>query len=105
MFYFKSVYVYIYLVDGATYFVVRSFFSFLSNSFGSMLLCVALCTKEKTVYRLCYLSANCTFSGITHISDFHVMQTSPCNEYPLTPHCYIVKLGFTGVYIFFLFLL
>ena len=34
-----------------------------------------------------------------------IMQTSPCNEYPLTPHFYIVKLGFTGVYIFFLFLL
>ena len=31
-----------------------------------------------------------------------IMQTSPCNEYPLTPHFYIVKLGFTGVYIFFL---
>ena len=25
--------------------------------------------------------------------------------YPLTPHFYIVKLGFTGVYIIFLFLL
>ena len=34
-----------------------------------------------------------------------IMQTSPCNEYPLTPHFYIVKLGFTGVYIFFLLLL
>ena len=34
-----------------------------------------------------------------------IMQTSPCNEYPLTPHFYIVKLGFTVVYIFFLFLL
>ena len=36
-----------------------------------------------------------------------IMQTSPCNEYPLTPHFYIpvVKLGFTGVYIVFLFLL
>ena len=33
------------------------------------------------------------------------MQTSPCNEYPLTPHFYIVKLGFTGVCIIFLFLL
>ena len=33
------------------------------------------------------------------------MLTSPCNEYALTPHFYIVKLGFTGVYIIFLFLL
>ena len=31
----------------------------------------------------------------------YIMQTCPCNIYPLTPHFYIVKLGFTGVYIFF----
>ena len=30
------------------------------------------------------------------------MQTCPYSEYPLTPHFYIVKLGFTGVYICFL---
>ena len=35
----------------------------------------------------------------------HIMLTCPCSEYPLTPHFYIAKLGFTGVYIFFLFLL
>ena len=34
-----------------------------------------------------------------------IMQTCPCNEYPITPHFYIVKLGFTGVYRFFLFFL
>ena len=28
------------------------------------------------------------------------MQTCTCNEDPLTPHFYIVKLEFTGVYIF-----
>ena len=26
---------------------------------------------------------------------FYIMQTCPCNVYPLTPHFYIVKLGFT----------
>ena len=29
----------------------------------------------------------------------------PMNEYPLKPHFYIVKLGYAGVYLFFLFLL
>ena len=29
------------------------------------------------------------------------MITCPCNVYPLTPHFYIVKLRFTGVYIIF----
>ena len=27
------------------------------------------------------------------------MKTSPCNVHPLATHFYIVKLGFTGVYI------
>ena len=35
----------------------------------------------------------------------YIMVTSPCNVHPLTPDFYIVKLGFTGVYIIFLFLL
>ena len=34
-----------------------------------------------------------------------IMITCPCNEHPLTPHFYIEKVGFTRVYIFFLFLL
>ena len=36
---------------------------------------------------------------------FYIMITYPCNVYPLTPNFYIVKLGFTGVYNVFLFLL
>ena len=35
-------------------------------------------------------------------SEPHIMKTCPCNEYPLTPHFYLVKLGFIGVFIFFL---
>ena len=31
------------------------------------------------------------------------MITCPCNVDPLTPHFYIVKLGFTGIYFCFLF--
>ena len=33
----------------------------------------------------------------------HITKTSPCNEHPLTPHFYIVKFGFTGVYFFRIF--
>ena len=29
----------------------------------------------------------------------------PCNVYPIEPHFYIAKLGYAGVYLFFLFLL
>ena len=35
----------------------------------------------------------------------YIMKTCPCNVYPLEPHLYIVKLGFAGVYLIFLFLL
>ena len=34
-----------------------------------------------------------------------IRKTCPCNEYPLKPHFYIAKLGYAGVYLFFLFLL
>ena len=34
-----------------------------------------------------------------------IRKTCPCNIYPLKPHFYIAKLGYAGVYIFFLFLL
>ena len=34
-----------------------------------------------------------------------IRKTCPCNEHPLTPNFYIEKVGFTRVYIFFLFLL
>ena len=34
-----------------------------------------------------------------------IRKTCPCDLYPLTPHFYIVKLGFTGVYFFLIFAL
>ena len=35
---------------------------------------------------------------------FSIRKTCPCDLYPLTPHFYIVKLGYRGIH-FFLFLL
>ena len=37
--------------------------------------------------------------------ELNIKITCLCVLYPLTPHFYIVKLGFKGVYIIFLFLL
>ena len=31
--------------------------------------------------------------------------TGPCNVYLLIPHFYIMELGYTGIYLFFLFLI
>ena len=39
------------------------------------------------------------------ISTPNIRKTCPCNVYPLEPHFYIAKLGYAGVYLFFLFLL
>ena len=36
---------------------------------------------------------------------FVIMKTCPCNVCPLEPHFYIAKLGYAGVFLFFLFLL
>ena len=41
----------------------------------------------------------------SHCLSFTIRITCLCNVHPLTPHFYIVKLGFIGVYIFFLCLL
>ena len=35
----------------------------------------------------------------------HIMKTCPYNMYPFEPHFYTAKLGYAGVYLFFLFLL
>ena len=37
--------------------------------------------------------------GADQLRSHYIRITCPCNKYPLTPHFYIVKLGFTGVYI------
>ena len=34
-----------------------------------------------------------------------IRKTRPCYVYPLEPHYYTAKLGYVGVYLFFLFLL
>ena len=40
------------------------------------------------------------------ITMIHIIRkTCPCIEYPLKLHFYIVKLGYAGVYLFFLFLI
>ena len=49
---------------------------------------------------------HCWFSHQTaHIFKQTIRKTCLCNEYPLKPHFDTVKLGFAGVYLFFLFLL
>ena len=40
-----------------------------------------------------------------HANIYIIMKTCPCKVYPLKPHFYMVKLGYAGVCLFFLFLL
>ena len=42
--------------------------------------------------------------SVSYVSN-GIRKTCPCNEYPLKPHFYMVKLGYAGVYLIVLFLL
>ena len=46
------------------------------------------------------LSKTNTLAILTLWYSFHIMITSPYGLYPLASHFYIVKLGFTGVYMY-----
>ena len=46
-----------------------------------------------------------TLQSALQEEDFMWHHAHKCNEYPLTSHFYIVKLGFTGAYLIYLFLL
>ena len=46
-----------------------------------------------------------SFPRVDYGCILNIKKTCPCNVYPLEPHFYISKLGYTGVYLFFLFLL
>ena len=63
----------------------------------------------------CFVGVMCNLVH-DHVGRWHIMLTSStilefitktclCDLHPLAPHFYIVILGFTWVYIFFLFLL
>ena len=47
--------------------------------------------KDDIAFKLTYIFLSC-----------NIMITCPCTIDPLTPHFYMVKLGFTGIYILFL---
>ena len=55
------------------------------------------CAPVKMLIRIC------EWAGLSESSlDVYITKTYLYNFYPLKPHFYIVKLGFTGVYIIFL---
>ena len=62
-----------------------------------------------SIYNLYYKSLNGYVRKrsemYTLLNPIFIRKTCPCNEYPLEPHFYIAKLGYAGVYLFFLVLL
>ena len=44
-------------------------------------------------------------SNISMTKSLDIRKTCSCKVYPLEPHIYIAKLGYAGVYLFFLFLI
>ena len=63
-------------------------------------------SERYIIYRVCLLLlVSKVLRGNRTKKRTNIRITCPCDLYPLVPHIYIVKLGFTGVYIIFLFLL
>ena len=62
-------------------------------------------TKKNAVITLQFHHDGFTLEYYLQEMQEHIKITRPCHLHPLTPHFYIVKRGFTGVYIIFLFLL
>ena len=92
------------------YFLFFCFCCFYFDLFFLFFIFIRIDNPPTSAFRYKFPKGSKYFVLFTEIQPFleftlTIMQTSPCNEYPLTPHFYIVKLGFTGVYIFFLFLL
>ena len=67
---------------------------------------VAVCVLSIHLYVMVVtvVSTVVCMSGAVRIRKY-IRKTCPCNIYPLIPHFYIAKLGYAGVYLFFLFLL
>ena len=70
----------------------------------------AQCCKKKKKVRKTRKNKGSKDTAIQRLSlsswvNFNITNTYPYNFNPLNPHFYTVKLGFTGVYIVFLFLL
>ena len=65
------------------------------------LYCFGFCVSAKSDYSLC-LSARRNFASLAIQNAPSITKTCLYNFDPLKPHFYIVKLGFTGVYIIFL---
>ena len=82
-------------------------YMFLISAIGSE---PGMCDKTKyesgmyVSHRVCRIGMGISKDEQMHEPwDFDIMLTCPCYLHPLTLHFYIVKLEFTGVYIFFIF--
>ena len=67
--------------------------------------CFNFCITYRAMTSLLFITDRSSEVLLLLFSVFNIRITCPCNEHPLTPHFYIEKVGFTRVYIFFLFLL
>ena len=72
-----------------------------SRLFVSLVIC-NFGFESGTLVLIASVPGHCSYNTCTY---YTITKTSPCTEDLLTPHFYIEKLGFTGVFIIFLFLL
>ena len=80
---------------------------------GSVAFCVKFlrhemeCVPKHLIFEMyrAYSTDDCRHRDPWRDNWMDITITCPCNVYPLEPHFYTTKLGYAGVYLFFLFLL
>ena len=64
---------------------------------------IILLRKILLDHKMCAKTDKCSIGhALPGVTATNITKTCLCNVYPLKPHFYIVKVGFTGVYIIFL---
>ena len=66
--------------------------------------CSSVQTSELFLFSPFFLSFSVSLSFSLNTA-FNIRKTCPCNVYTLEPHFYTTKMGYAGVYLFFLVLL
>ena len=88
------------ILNETQYKIINGKYYFLSLVYGYQFAASSYNIEQYLFIRSCY-HANIARNWRRR----NIRKTYPCDGYPLIPHFYIAKLGYAGVYLFFLFLL
>ena len=92
-----TLFIYLFVVFCCFFFFLLYFFWCIYRVFF-----MSICSLSTLLFQTYYHES---ISSTLHQGLEHRLETCPCNEHPFTPYFYIVKLGFTRIYIFLIFAL